>query len=261
MEKLCRLLEISRSGYYAWLTRRQSQRAQRNQALTRELVYLHEKYPALGLDSLYHMLKANNSCSRGRVHRLMKAAGIHSMRKKAYKTTTNSRHSHPIAPNLLKRQFSFAQPNQAWVGDITYIPTGEGWLYLAAAKDLCTKKVVGYAFSSRIDTQLTLSALDMAVRRERPSPGLIFHSDRGIQYAAEAFRRRLAALGIRQSMSRNFGRRRHPQLRHLGTVLRTFQSGRNEGQRYSERLRVRRKLLRRASWPHEHRYEPHDGAD
>ena len=82
MEKLCRLLEISRSGYYAWLTRRQSQRAQHNQALTRELVYLHEKYPALGLDSLYHMLKANNSCSRGRVHRLMKAAGIHSMRKK-----------------------------------------------------------------------------------------------------------------------------------------------------------------------------------
>ena len=132
----------------------------------------------------------------------MKAAGIHSMRKKAYKTTTNSRHSHPIAPNLLKRQFSFAQPNQAWAGDITYIPTGEGWLYLAAVKDLCTKKVVGYAFSSRIDTQLTLSALDMAVRRERPSPGLIFHSDRGIQYAAEAFRRRLAALGIRQCMSR-----------------------------------------------------------
>ena len=181
MEKLCRLLEISRSGYYAWLTRRQSQRAQHNQALTRELVYLHEKYPALGLDSLYHMLKANNSCSRGRIHRLMKAAGIHSMRKKAYKTTTNSRHSHPIAPNLLKRQFSFAQPNQAWVGDITYIPTGEGWLYLAAVKDLCTKKIVGYAFSSRIDTQLTLSALDMAVRRERPSPGLIFHSDRGIR--------------------------------------------------------------------------------
>ena len=202
MEKLCRLLEISRSGYYAWLTRRQSQRAQHNQALTRELVYLHEKYPALGLDSLYHMLKASNSCSRGRVHRLMKAAGIHSMRKKAYKSTTNFRHSHPIAPNLLKRQFSFTQPNQAWVGDITYIPTGEGWLYLAAVKDLCTKKVVGYAFSSRIDTQLTLSALDMAVRRERPGPGLIFHSDRGVQYAAEAFRDRLAALGIRQSMSR-----------------------------------------------------------
>lgn len=202
MDKLCRLLEISRSGYYAWLARGKSRRAQRNQVLARELVRLHEKYPALGLDSLYHMLKPEYACSRGRVHRLMKAAGIHSMRKKAYKATTNSRHSHPIAPNLLKRQFSFEQPNQAWVGDITYIPTAEGWLYLAAVKDLCTKKVVGYAFSSRIDTQLTLAALDMAARRERPEPGLIFHSDRGVQYAAAAFRDRLTALGIRQSMSR-----------------------------------------------------------
>lgn len=202
MEKLCRLLEISRSGYYAWLVRGQSLRVQRNQVLTRELVRLHEKYPALGLDSLYHMLKPEYPCSRGRVHRLMKTAGIHSMRKKAYKATTNSRHSYPIVPNLLQRRFSFEQPNQAWVGDITYIPTGEGWLYLAAVKDLCTKKVVGYAFSSRIDTQLTLAALDMAVRREQPGPGLIFHSDRGVQYAATAFRDRLAALGIRQSMSR-----------------------------------------------------------
>ena len=92
------MLEISRSGYYAWLTRRQSQRAQHNQALTRELVYLHEKYPALGLDSLYHMLKANNSCSRGRVHRLMKAAGIHSMRQKAYETTTNPAIAIPSSP-------------------------------------------------------------------------------------------------------------------------------------------------------------------
>lgn len=202
MEKLCRLLEISRSGYYAWLARGQSQRAQRNQVLTRELVRLHEKYPAQGLDGLYHMLKPEYPCSRGRVHRLMKAADIHSMRKKAYKSTTNSRHNHPIAPNLLQRQFSFEHPNQAWVGDITYIPTAEGWLYLAAVKDLCTKKVVGYAFSSRIDTQLTLAALDMAVRREQPKPGLIFHSDRGVQYAATAFRDRLTALGFRQSMSR-----------------------------------------------------------
>lgn len=202
MEKLCRLLEISRSGYYAWLTRSQSLRTQRNQALTRALVRLHEKYPALGLDSLYHMLKPEYFCSRGRVHRLMKAVGIQSVRKNAYKSTTNSRHSHPIAPNLLHRQFSFELPNQAWVGDITYIPTDEGWLYMAAVKDLCTKKVVGYAFSNRIDTQLTLAALNMAVRRERPESGLIFHSDRGVQYAAEAFRDRLAGLSIRQSMSR-----------------------------------------------------------
>ena len=200
--KLCQLLEISRSGYYAWLRGGESARKTANQALLRELVRLHEKYPALGLDSLYHMLKPAFHCSRGRVHRLMKAAGIHSQRKRAYKATTNSRHNCPIAPNLLQRQFTFSRPNQAWVGDITYIPTGEGWLYFAIVKDLCTKKIVGYAFSQRIDTQLTLDALNMAVRRERPAPGLIFHSDRGVQYAAAAFRERLASLGVRQSMSR-----------------------------------------------------------
>ena len=202
MGKLCQLLEISRSGYYAWLRGGESARKTANQALLRELVRLHEKYPALGLDSLYHMLKPVFHCSRGRVHRLMKAAGIHSQRKRAYKATTNSRHNCPIAPNLLQRQFTFSRPNQAWVGDITYIPTGEGWLYFAIVKDLCTKKIVGYAFSQRIDTQLTLDALNMAVRRERPAPGLIFHSDRGVQYAAAAFRERLASLGVRQSMSR-----------------------------------------------------------
>ncbi len=202
MGKLCRLLEISRSGYYAWLRREKSVRKTANQVLLRELVRLHEKYPALGLDSLYHMLKPTFHCFRGRVHRLMKAAGIHSQRKRAYKATTNSRHNCPIAPNLLQRQFTFTRPNQAWVGDITYIPTREGWLYLAIVKDLCTKKIVDYAFSQRIDTQLTLDALNMSVRRERPAPGLIFHSDRGVQYAAAAFRERLASLGVRQSMSR-----------------------------------------------------------
>lgn len=118
----------------------------------------------------------------------MKQANIHSLRKRAYKSTTNSRHSNPTSPNLLNRNFTFAKPNQAWVGDITYIPTGEGWLYLAIVKDLCTRKIVGYAFSDRIDTALTLSALDMAVRWEHPEKGLIFHSDRGVQYASTAYR-------------------------------------------------------------------------
>ena len=116
--------------------------------------------------------------------------------------TTHSDHSHPIAPNLLQRNFSFDRPDQAWVGDITYIPTGEGWLYLAIVKDLCTRKIVGYAFSDKIDTRLTLAALDMAYRRRKPARSLIFHSDRGVQYAAWAYRERLEAYGIRQSMSR-----------------------------------------------------------
>lgn len=154
MEQLCRILEVSRSGYYAWLNGGRGQRTVRNQALLRALVRLHEKYPALGLDSLYHLLKPDFHCSRGRVHRLMKQANIHSLRIRAYKSTTNSRHSNPTSPNLLNRNFTFAKPNQAWVGDITYIPTGEGWLYLAIVKDLCTRKIVGYAFSDRIDTAL-----------------------------------------------------------------------------------------------------------
>lgn len=202
MEQVCREVEVSRSGYYSWQKHKPSERRQRNQALRRRLVELHEKHPAMGLDSLYHLLKPEFGCSRKRVHRQMRLAGISSARRRAYKATTNSNHSHPIAPNLLMRNFTFLRPDQAWVGDITYIPTGEGWLYLAIVKDLCTRKIVGYAFSERIDTQLTLAALDMAYRRRKPQKGLIFHSDRGVQYASRAYRERLQAYGIRQSMSR-----------------------------------------------------------
>lgn len=140
-------------------------REQRNQALKRKLVELHEESPAMGLDSLYHLLKPDFGCSRKRVYRQMRLAGISSVRRWSYKTTTNFNHTHPIAPNLLQRNFCFDRPYQAWVGDITYIPTGEGWLYLAIVKDLCTRKIVGYAFSDRIDTHLMLAALEMAYRR------------------------------------------------------------------------------------------------
>ena len=156
MEQVCLALEISRSGYYDWQHHKPGRRERSNQALRRKLVELHEKYPALGLDSLHHMLKPEFGCSRKRVHRQMRLAGIASARHRAYKATTNSRHNHPPAPNLLQRNFCFERSNQAWVGDITYIPTGEGWLYLAIVKDLCTRKIVGYAFSERIDTSLTL---------------------------------------------------------------------------------------------------------
>lgn len=198
------MLEVSRSGYYEWLGRKPSLRRQQDQALKRRLLSLHQRYPALGLDSLYHLIRSELACSRKRIHRLMNELNISSARKRAYKATTNSRHAHPIAPNLLARQFSFDAPNKAWVGDITYIPTDEGWLYCAIVKDLCTKQIIGYAFSERIDTNLTLAALNAAVRRRQPDPGLIFHSDRGVQYAACAYRLRLSELGIRQSMSRKY---------------------------------------------------------
>lgn len=199
---LCRTLEVSRSGYYAYLAKKPSVRHKRNQVLAKDLLCLHEKYPALGLNSLYHLLQPQHHCSRGRVHRLMKSLHIFSIRKNAFKITTNSNHNHRIAPNILARNFSFPQPNLAWVGDITYIRTQEGWLYLAVIKDLCTRKIVGYAFSNTIDTKLALAALEMAVQRERPGKGLIFHSDRGVQYAACAFRKKLADCNMVQSMSR-----------------------------------------------------------
>lgn len=128
MDTLCRLLEISRSAYYAWRNHMPGQRELSNQRLMRELVRLYEKYPVMGLNSLYHLLRSQGIvCSRGRVHRLMKQANIHSLRKKAYKATTNSNHKHPISPNLLNRQFHVAQPGKVWVGDITYVATDEGW--------------------------------------------------------------------------------------------------------------------------------------
>jgi len=200
--KLCRALGISRSGYYAWKIRKPGKWKAEDQRLSRLILWLHQKYPALGLDSIYHILRRKYQCSRGRVHRLMKRLGVHSVRKRAFRVTTNSNHKHPIAPNLLNRKFHTAKPNQVWVGDITYIPTEEGWLYLAIVKDLCTKMVVGYAFSQRIDTSLTLEALRMAYRRQKPGHGLIFHSDRGVQYAADAYRKQLRCFHMVQSMSR-----------------------------------------------------------
>ena len=131
----------------------------------------------------------------------MKQHNIHSIRKKAYKITTNSKHSYAVSPNLLQRNFTANKPNQKWVGDITYISTDEGWLYTAIVKDLCLKKIVGYAFSSRIDTNLTVPALEMAVNRQKPQTNLIFHSDRGVQYASLGYREALAKHSITQSMS------------------------------------------------------------
>lgn len=168
----------------------------------RILISFHKRYPAAGLDALVAMIKLICPCSRNTVHRLMKLHNIHSIRKKAFRVTTNSNHNYAVSPNILKRDFKADKPNQKWVGDITYIPTDEGWLYVAIVKDLCLKKIVGYAFSSRIDTNLTVSALEMAVNRQNPQGNLIFHSDRGVQYASGGYREALAKHNITQSMSR-----------------------------------------------------------
>ncbi len=131
----------------------------------------------------------------------MSENGLISVHKIKYKATTNSKHNYPVAPNLLQKDFSADAPSQKWVGDITYIPTEEGWLYLAAIEDLYHKKVVGWALGSRMTKQLTITALDQAIHIERPKKGLIFHSDRGSQYAAYNYQDKLREYGIRQSMS------------------------------------------------------------
>lgn len=188
MSLLCRILNVSKSNYYAAKSRPEGKREKSNKKLISAIQKTHKKYPAMGLDSIYHYLKPSCGASRARVHRLMKKYNIHSCIVKAFKKTTNSNHSLPVSPNLLNGDFKFDRPNKIWVGDITYIPTGEGWLYLAVVKDLCTKKVVGYSFSNRIDAQLVCDALNKAVFYQHPSEGLIFRSDRGRQYVSLKFR-------------------------------------------------------------------------
>ncbi len=157
VELVCRLLEVSRSGYYEWMGRKPSLRRQKDQELKRRLLSLHQRYPALGLDSLYHLIRPQLSCSRKRIHRLMNEMNISSTRRRAYKATT-------------ARRFSFDKPDTAWVGDITYIPHRRGLALLRCCeRPLHKKQIVGYAFSDRIDTNLTLAALGMAVRRRKAS--------------------------------------------------------------------------------------------
>ncbi len=139
--------------------------------------------------------------SNHRVRRLMNKHGLISVLRSKFKATTNSNHKYPVAPNLLNKDFNAKKRNQKWVGDITYIPTQEGWLYLAAIEDLYHKKIVGWALDSRMTKQLTLDAINQAIIRERPTKGLIFHSDRGAQYAAYDYQDKLRDHGIKQSMS------------------------------------------------------------
>ena len=146
--------------------------------------------------------KYGMTVNRKKVADIMRKEGIHSKSNKKYKATTNSKHHLPVYENKLNRDFVSAKPNMKMVSDITYIRTDEGWLYAAIVKDLCLKKVVGYAFSSRIDTNLTVAALEMAVRRQKPQSDLIFHSDRGVQYASCQYREALAKHNITQSMSK-----------------------------------------------------------
>lgn len=201
---MCRLLAVSRSGFYAWLRRPESRRNRENRCLLARIEAIHhEKREAYGAVKTWHELRAQGmACGRNRVARLRKQAGIEAKRKRRFRVTTQSRHSYPIAGNVLQRRFSADRPDRVWVGDITFIPTQAGWLYLAVLLDLYARRVVGWAMSPYIDSNLVTAALRMALARRRPKAGLIHHTDQGRQYAAGSYRKQLCEHGIESSMSR-----------------------------------------------------------
>lgn len=200
---MCHVLEVSRSGFYAWCERPESHRTQESARLSTRIEQIHQKsrknygVPRVHAD----LLAEGEHVGRNRVARLMKAKGLRGRVRRRYRTTTKSDPQHPVAPNLLQRDFSAKAPDLVWVGDITYLWTREGWMYLAVQIDLFSRSVVGWSMSERMPVGLTLSALEMAIGRRDPGPGLIHHSDRGSQYTAGAYQSRLRELGAVSSMS------------------------------------------------------------
>jgi transposase InsO family protein len=201
---LCRCLEVSRSGYYAWRTRRVSARVKQDARLKVEISASHSaSRRTYGSPRILRDLREDgHRVSRKRVARLMRDLGLEGRRKRRFRATTDSQHRFPVAPNLLMRDFDVEAPNTAWVTDITYLATVEGWLYLVVILDLFSRRVVGYAMSERIDRELVLEALREALMHRPGARDLIHHSDRGSQYASHDYREALDQAGITCSMSR-----------------------------------------------------------
>lgn len=200
---LCRVLGVSRAGFYAAARRPLAPRVRQDERLAVEIAAIHRaSRRRYGSPRVHAELRAHGQCvGRKRVARLMRRAGLAARRRRAFRITTQSRHTHPVAPNRLARQFTVPAPNCAWVTDITYLATAEGWLYLAVVLDLFSRRVVGWATSDRLGEGVALEALGMALARRQPPPGLLHHSDRGSQYASAEYRAVLAGHGIERSMS------------------------------------------------------------
>jgi len=201
---LCRVLDVSRQGYYAWRMRAPSLRTQQDSQLETLIRCIHaSSRRTYGAPRVHDELREHGiRVAKKRVARLMQRAQLVARRRRRFIRTTDSRHGYRAAPNLLRRDFRPEAANRAWAADITYIPTHAGWLFLAVVIDLHSRRVVGWAMHNFIDRRLTLNALQMALKARRPSPGLIHHSDRGVQYACDDYRRALAAAGAVCSMSR-----------------------------------------------------------
>ena len=201
---LCRVLAVSRSGYHAWTRRRPSKCTQENARLEVAIQAAHVRTrQTYGPERLRDELKDDGfTAGVGRIKRVRKKLGLCCKQRRKFTVTTDSTHHLPVAPNLLGQKFESCRPNETWVTDITYIPTGEGWLYFAGIKDLHTCEVVGHAMGARMNTELVSRALVKAVGAKRPSPGLIHHSDRGSQYCAQDYQGLLREFGMHASMSR-----------------------------------------------------------
>ena len=205
IKRLCAVFAVSRSGYYAWTKSPVSARRRRDDELRAMIARVHRQFrETYGSPRVTIELRTQGErVGRHRVARLMQQAGLRGRQKRRYRVrTTDSAHSHPIAPNRLATLPVPTQPNRVWVSDLTYVPTAEGWLYVAGVLDRCSRCLVGWAMGSTLDTALPLAALLMALRRRKPPRGLIHHSDRGVQYASADYRSALAAHGLIASMSR-----------------------------------------------------------
>jgi transposase InsO family protein len=203
---MCRVLEVSKAGYYAWRVRPLCDRVKDDRVLTARIREIQQEVKGrYGSPRTYQELKALGfKCGEHKVARLMRQAGIRAKSARKFRVTTQSGHTNPVAPNVLDRKFSIDQhrkPDQAWAADITYVPTREGWLYLAVVIDLATRLVVGWSLRTRLDQELATSALRMALTH-RGARGGLHHSDRGVQYTSAAYQRLLKEGGFTASMSR-----------------------------------------------------------
>ncbi len=205
VEVMCSVLNVSRSGYYAWRGRTPGAAAQRQATLTEQIREVHRQgRKVYGAPRVHReLLAADVRCSRNTVAKLMRQNGLRSkMQHRFVVRTTDSRHAHPIAKNRLNREFHQSDINQAWAADITYIPTGEGWLYLAAIIDLASRKIVGWATGDSLAAELCCRALRMALTHRQPQQPVLHHSDRGVQYACDEYQRMISEHGLELSMSR-----------------------------------------------------------
>lgn len=205
VKKMCRVLEVSQSAFYDWVHRRPSNRELENARLLKGIWEIHEDRDTKSYGSPRMTVELQSrgiKCSEPRVARLMRENGIQAQRKERFKVTTDSKHNEPISPNRLNQDFTADAPKRKWVSDLTYIWTLQGWLYLTIILDLFDRRIVGWALSERMHSQVTtITALKDAVCREHPEPGLIFHSDQGTQYADKGFRKLLKKHKMIQSMS------------------------------------------------------------